>query len=169
MTNGGTGVMITGGMGYRGCGPHGQWGTWAMAYRGMGYRDMGHTRSALIRNIQWLHVTCTLWPPPWTLPPAVTSWGGLSNVSKDVKLSKRCQIVKHLDCGGGLHKKINWHNEVYRHWHQFCCHIWWSLKTLKMFIESIFVQFWWPLYVMSKLTSIYVNLMSIVFFCEPPP
>ena len=56
------------------------------------------------------------------------------------------------------------------YWRQFWCHKWWSLKTLKMFIESIFGQFWWPSYLTSKLMSICVNLiMSIYFFCEPPP
>ena len=64
-----------------------------------------------------------------------------------------------------MHKKINWHNEVHTYWCQFWCHIWWSLKTLKMSIESIFGQFCWPSYLMSKLTSISVNLiMSIYYF-----
>ena len=62
-------------------------------------------------------------------------------------------------------KKINWHNEVHTYWRQFWCHIWWSLKTLKMSIEIIFGQFCWPSYLTSKLTSISVNLiMSIYFF-----
>ena len=62
-------------------------------------------------------------------------------------------------------KKKNWHNEVHTYWCQFWRHIWWSLKTLKMSIESIFGQFCWPSYLMSKLTSISVNLiMSIYFF-----
>ena len=62
-------------------------------------------------------------------------------------------------------KKINWYNEVHTYWCQFWCHIWWSLKTLKMSIESIFGQFCWPSYLMSKLMSISVNLiMSILFF-----
>ena len=38
-------------------------------------------------------------------------------------------------------KKINWHNEVHTYWRQFWCHIWWSLKSLKMSIEIIFGQF----------------------------
>ena len=29
------------------------------------------------------------------------------NCQKDVKLSKTCQKVKHLDCAGGSQKKIN--------------------------------------------------------------
>ena len=61
-------------------------------------------------------------------------------------------------------KKISWHTEVHRYWCKFWCHIWWSLKTLKMSIESIFDQFWWPSYVMSKLMSISVNLMMSIYF-----
>ena len=90
-----------------------------------------------------------------------------SYVEKDVKLSKRCQAVKkmsscqkdvkcqkvkHMDYGGGSQKNINWHNEVHTYWCQFWHHIWWWPKTLKMCIESVFEQFWWPSYLMSKLT-----------------
>ena len=97
---------------------------------------------------------------------------------KDVKLSKRCQVVKKMSnvkksntwTMEEVHKKINWHNEVHTYWRQFWRHIWWWPKTLKMCIESVFEQFWWPSYLMSKLTSICVNLiMWIYFFCEPPP
>ena len=84
----------------------------------------------------------------------------MSNCQKDVK----CQKIKHIDYGGGS-QEINWHNEVHTYWHQFWRHIWWSPKTLKMGIESVFEQFCWPSYLMSKLTSICVNLiMSIYFF-----
>ena len=96
----------------------------------------------------------------------------MSSCQKDVKLSKRCQMSKNQTPGlwRRFTKKINWHNEVHRYWHQFWHHIWWSLKTIKMFTESIFGQFWWPSYLTSKLMSISVNLMmSIYFFCEPPP
>ena len=80
---------------------------------------------------------------------------------------KRWQVVKKISnvkksnnwTMEEVHKKINWHNEVHRYWCQFWCHIWWSLKSLKMFIESIFDQFWWTSYVTSKLTSISVNLI----------
>ena len=105
-------------------------------------------------------------------------------VKKDVKLSKRCQVVKkmssclkdvkcqkvkHMDYGGGSQKK-NWHNEVHTYWRQFWHHIWWWPKTLKMCIESVFEQFWWLSYLTSKLMSLCVNLiMWIYFFCEPPP
>ena len=98
------------------------------------------------------------------------SWDGSRNVpkcQKDVKLSKRCQMSKIQTprLWRRFTKKLNWHNEVHRYWHQFWHHKWWSLKTLKMFIESIFGQFWWPSYLMSKLMSISVNLiMSIYFF-----
>ena len=87
-------------------------------------------------------------------------------MSKDVKLSKRCQMSKNQTPGlwRRFTKKINWHNEVHRYWCQFWCHIWWSLKTLKMFIETIFGQFWWPSYLMSKLMSIPVNLIVLIYF-----
>ena len=67
----------------------------------------------------------------------------MSSCEKDVKLSKRCQRVKHMDYGRGLQKKKkkNWHNEVHRYWGQFWHHIRWWPKTLKMYIESIF----WPI------------------------
>ena len=131
--------------------------------------------------------TCARSCVQWILPiPIRSRWGTwamghmgtkkMSSCQKDVKLSKRCQVVKKMSKNqtSGLcrrfTKKINWHNEVHRYWRQFWRHIWWSLKALKMFTESIFGQFWWPSYLMSKLTSISVNLMmSIYFFCEPPP
>ena len=109
---------------------------------------------------QWAHLD------PWP----VTSWGGLSNVSKCQKMSscqKDVKVSKNQTPGlwRRFAKKLNWYNEVHRYWCQFWCHIWWSLKTLKMFIESIFGQFWWPSYLMSKLMLISVNLiMSINFF-----
>ena len=85
----------------------------------------------------------------------------MSSCQKDIK----CQVVKHMDYRGGLQKKINWHNEFHTYWCQFWCHIWWWSKTLKMCIESVFEQFWWPSYLTSKLTSICVNLiMSIYLF-----
>ena len=82
------------------------------------------------------------------------------------KLSKRCQVSKNQTprLWRRFTKKLNSHNEVHRYWCQFWCHIWWSLKTLKMSIESIFDQFWWPSYLTSKLTSISVILMSIYIF-----
>ena len=64
-----------------------------------------------------------------------------------------------------VHKKIKLtYNEVHTYWRKFWCHKWWSLKTLKMFIESIFGQFWWPSYLTSKFTSICVNLIMSIFF-----
>ena len=87
-------------------------------------------------------------------------------VKKMSSLSKICQMSKNQTPGlwRRFTKKINWHNEVHRYWCQFWRHIWWSLKTLKMFTESIFGQFWWPSYLMSKLTSISVNLMMSIYF-----
>ena len=93
---------------------------------------------------------------------------------KDVKLSKRCQVVKKMSnvkksntwTMEEVHKIINWHNEVHTYWHLFWHHIWWWPKTLKMCIENVFEQFWWPSYLMSKLTlnmcePHYVNLFFL--------
>ena len=93
-------------------------------------------------------------------------------VKKDVKLSKRCQAVKKMSnvkksntwTMEEVHKKINKHNEVHTYWCQFWRHIWWWPKTLKMCIESVFEQFWWPSYLTSKLMSICVNLLCEIFF-----
>ena len=63
---GAQGVWGTRGMGHIGNGSHGQWGTWAMGYRGMGKWAMGPMGD--------LHPKC----------------------QKDVKLSKRCQVVKKM-------------------------------------------------------------------------
>ena len=56
---------------------------------------------------------------------------------KDVKLSKRCQVVKKMSnvkksntwTMEEVHKKINWHNEVHTYWRQFWRHIWWWPKN----------------------------------------
>ena len=87
-------------------------------------------------------------------------------VKKDVKLSKRCQMSKSQTHGlwRRFTKKINSHNEVHTYWRWFWCHIWWWPKTLKMCIESVFEQFWWPSYLTSKLTSICVNLIMWIYF-----
>ena len=121
-----------------------------------------------IGNIHWTHDPAHV----HMCPCYKSSVKKMSSCQKDVKLSKRCQMSKNQTPGlwRRFTKKLNWHNEVHRYWCQFWCHIWWSLKTLKMFTESIFGQFWWSSYLTSKLTSISVNLMmSIYFFCEPPP
>ena len=167
MGNGGTGGMGYRGMsnrvlgvwgqspmGYKGYGSHGQWDTWGMGHMGtggMGYKEYG---------------PCGQWGPWATCSQNIKK---MSSCQKYVKLSKRCQMSKNETprLWRRFTKKLNWHNEVYRYWHQFWCNKWWSLKTLKMFIESIFGQFWWPSYLTSKLTSICVNLIkSIYFFCE---
>ena len=90
----------------------------------------------------------------------------MSSCQKDVKLSKRCQMSKSQTHGlwRRLTKKINWHNEVHTYWCQFWCHIWWWPKTLKMCIESVFEQFWWPSYLTSKLMSLCVNLIMWINF-----
>ena len=94
---------------------------------------------------------------------------------KDVRLSKRCQIVKKMsNVKSQTHrlwrrftKKINWHNEVHTYWHQFWRQIWRSPKLFKNTFYAHFESFWSPSYVTSKLTSICVNLiMSIYFFVK---
>ena len=93
-------------------------------------------------------------------------------VKKDVKLSKRCQVVKDVklskicqmsksqthELWRRFTKKINWHNEVHTYWRQFWHHIWWWPKTLKMCIESVF----WTILV----TSIF-DIKIDVIMCEP--
>ena len=76
-------------MGYKGYGPHWQWVTWAMGYMGNGVQGYGQMGK-------------------WAMGPM----GDLHpKYQKDVKLSKRCQVVKkmsnvkHLDYGGGSQKK----------------------------------------------------------------
>ena len=90
----------------------------------------------------------------------------MSSCQKDVKLSKRCQMSKSQThrLWRRFTKKINSHNELHTYWRQFWRHIWWLPKTLKMCIESVFEQFWWPSYLMSKLTSICVNLILSIYF-----
>ena len=62
-------------------------------------------------------------------------------------------------------EKINSHNEVHTYWRQFWHQIWRSPKLFKNTFYAHFEGFWSPSYVMSKLTSICVNLiMSIYFF-----
>ena len=47
---------------------------------------------------------------------------------------------------------------------QFWRHIWWWPKTQKMSIESIFDQFWWPSYVMSKIGVNICEPHYVIFF-----
>ena len=112
--------------------------------------------------------TCHMYPLTSTLTPAVMSWGVLSNVPKWQKMSScqkdvKYQKMQHLDYGRGS-QKINWHNDVHRHWHQFWCHICWSLKTVKFIHRKYFWPIWWPSYVTSKLMSISVNLIMSIYF-----
>ena len=83
------------------------------------------------------------------------------------KMSKRCQMSKNQThrLWRRFTKKINSHNEVHTYWCQFWRQIWRSTKLFKNTFYAHFEGFWSPLYVMSKLTSICVNLiMSIYFF-----
>ena len=111
--------------------------------------------------MQWLHVTCTHWPQ------AVISWGGLSNVSESQKMSScqkyvKCQKIKYLDYGGGsqINKLTQWGSQILMS--ILTSHMM-VTKTLKMFLESIFGQFWWTSYLMSKFMSISVNLIMFSF------
>ena len=156
-------------MGYRGYGPHRQWVTWPMGYRGMGhmgneahwgYRVQGYGAHGVWGTRRMGHMGNGVqgYEPHGERGPMGNL---LPRYQKDVKLSKRCQMSKNETprLWRRFTKKLNWHNEVHRYWHQFWRHKWWSLKTLKMFIESIFGQFWWPSYLTSKLMSISVNLI----------
>ena len=156
MGNGAQGVWGTRGMGHMGNGVQGVWGVWAMRPTGgYGYRGMGNGIQKYGPHGQWG-------------PKGIYSQNikKMSSCQKDVKLSKRCQMSKNETprLWRRFTKKLNWHNEVHRYWRQFWRNKWWSLKTLKMFIESIFGQFWWPSYLTSKFTSICVNLIKSIFF-----
>ena len=93
-------------------------------------------------------------------------------MSKNVKLSKRCQVVKKMSNVKKLnmwtmrevHKKVNWHNEVCTYWHQFLCQIWRSPKLFKNTFFAHLEGFWSPSYVISKLTSICANLIMSIYF-----
>ena len=111
------GVWTTWAMVHMGNGVLGVWGIWAMSptggmgYRGMGHmgnrdtgvwgtRGMGHVGNGI--HGQWGTGVWTTW-----------AMGPIGNLlpkyQKDVKLSKRCQVVKcqkmkHLDYGGGSQK-----------------------------------------------------------------
>ena len=87
MGNGGRGGMGhmgnrgTGGMGYKRYGPHQQWVTWAMGYRGMGNEAHGQFAPKMSKRCQVVKK--------------------MLNCQKDVK----CQKIKHLDYGEGSQKK----------------------------------------------------------------
>ena len=83
----------------------------------------------------------------------------MSNCQKDVK----CQKIKHIDYGGGSQKKLI---DIMRFTHfdiNFWCRICWSLKTLKMCIESVLNNFgdlhiWrqnWRQYVWTSLCQLF--------------
>ena len=117
MGNGSHGQWGTGGMRHMGNDPHwgyggtGVWGTWAIGMQGVwGTRGMGHAGNGI--HGQWGTGVWTTW--------AMGPMGNLlPKYQKDVKLSKRCQVVKkmsscqkdvkcqkmkHLDYGGGSQK-----------------------------------------------------------------
>ena len=133
--------------------------------------------SAVLTSIPFTHVPhCPCAPLPMCHIAHVSKTcqvvKRMSNCQKDVKLSKRCQMSKSQThrLWRRFTKKINWHNEVHTYWRQFWHQIWWSPKLFKNTFYAHFEGFWWPSYVTSKLTSLCVNLiMSIYYFCEPPP
>ena len=93
----------------------------------------------------------------------------MSKCQKDVKLSKRCQVDKCQKSQiSGLWRRftkiINWHNKVYRYWCQVWCQIWRSSKLSRNTFYAHFEDFWLPSYVISKLMSIYVNLIMSIYF-----
>ena len=88
----------TGGMGYKGYGPHGQWDTggmghmgneahWGVWVQGYGHRGMGYKGYEPCG--QW---DTGLWAT-WAMGPVGDL---LPKYQKDVKLSKRCQVVKKM-------------------------------------------------------------------------
>ena len=93
MGNGGTGDMRYSGMGHMGNGSHGQWDTggmghmgneahWGVWVQGYGYKGYGPCG-------QW---DTGLWTT-WAMGPMGDL---LPKYQKDVKLSKRCQVVKKM-------------------------------------------------------------------------
>ena len=78
----------------------------------------------------------------------------MSSCQKDVK----CQIVKHLDYGGGSQKKINWHDEVHTYWRQFWHQIWRSSKLPKKYFLWTFWGF---------LVTIICDVKIDINICEP--
>ena len=96
--NGAQGVWGTRGMGHMGNGSHGQWDTggmghmgneahWGYGYRGMGTGGMGYKGYGPCG--QW---DTGLWAT-WAMGPMGDL---LPKYQKDVKLSKRCQVVKKM-------------------------------------------------------------------------
>ena len=77
-------------MGYKGYGPHQQWVTWAMGYMGNGVQEYGQMGNG----------THGRFAPK--ISKRCQDVKKMSSSQKDVK----CQIVKHLDYGGGS-QKIN--------------------------------------------------------------
>ena len=86
--NGGTGGMGYRGMGHMGNRAQGVWGTRAMGHIGNG--SHGQWGTGVWTNGQW---------GPWAI--CTQNIKKMSSCQKDVK----CQIVKHLDYGGGSQKK----------------------------------------------------------------
>ena len=125
-----------------------------------------HLNLVCIGNIHWTHDPAhnhISWPCAYVI--------GCASYIK----SKRCQVVKKISnvkrqtygpVGGSQKSKLTW----------WGLHILMSIlmshmmspKALKISMETMFDQFWWASYVMSKFMSIGVNLIiSIYFFCEP--
>ena len=125
-----------------------------------------------------LPTTMTEWhnPPPlshwiWWVIESVGGviWSNVDNFNNFVFNFQYSQInssynLKNTQLILRFQKKSTWHNEV-QTWHgQFLRLIWRSSKTLKMFVKRVFEQFWWPSYVMSKLTSVRFEPDCVKFF-----
>ena len=126
--------------------------------------------SAVLTKIPFTHVPHCPCAPLSMCPighvPHCSCVKKMSSCQKDVKLSKRCQMSKSQThrLWRRFTKKINWHNEVHAYWHQFWHQIWRSPKLFKNTFYAHLEGFWWPSYVMSKLTSICVNLIMSIYF-----
>ena len=70
-------------MGYKGYGPHGQWDTWAMGYRGMGH--MGNAAHG-------------------QFAPRISKRCQVVKKMSCCQKNVKCQKIKQLDYGGGSQK-----------------------------------------------------------------
>ena len=113
----------------------------------------------------------------WQLTPnlafygASWTWSYSSNVQlsmQDREQRHRTQNIDEMDFQtyyrGGSQRIINWHNKVYRYW----CQVWHQIRRLPKLPNNTFYAhfegFWLPSYVISKLTSICVNLIMSIYF-----
>ena len=96
-------------MGHKGYGPHRQWVTWAMGYRGMGHVGNRGTWGMGYKGYgprgQW-----DTWAMGYRGMSHMGKGGPWAICSQDIKKMSscqkdvKCQKVKHLDYGGGSQK-----------------------------------------------------------------